>query len=106
MLKVVNSHNIFAGPDEDSLFPIKQRELENYGDPIALFTGNLEVRWRARRRTNRWLSSSRVDPTPFHIAAILAEPSVRDDASQSRSGFASPYRAASAQSQGHRQTRM
>lgn len=76
ILKVVNSCNIFAGPNEDSLFEIKQRELEDYGDPIDLFTGNLEVNMAGTSQKETIVVVQSTDPTPFHVAAVLIEPRV------------------------------
>jgi hypothetical protein len=76
VLQVVNSRNIFAGPNDDSLLPVKQREDEGYGDPIALFTGNLEVNMPGTSQRESVVVVQSSDPTPFHLAAILIEPQI------------------------------
>jgi hypothetical protein len=76
ILQVINSRNIFAGPDDDSLFPVKQREDEGYGDPIALYTGNLEVNMPGTSQRESVVVVQSSDPTPFHLAAILIEPQI------------------------------
>lgn len=78
VLKVVNSRNILAGVSEAQLFPIKQRKFENYGDPIALFSGNLDVPVAGASGDETVLVIKSEDPTPFHLAAVLVEPSVGD----------------------------
>lgn len=75
ILRVVNSRNIIAGPDMDQLFDVKQRELENYGDPIALMTGDMEVNMAGTSGAEPTVIVVSSDPTPLHIAAILIEPS-------------------------------
>lgn len=78
ILRVVETRNIEAGPNEDSMFPVKQRESEDYGDPIALKTGDFEVEMAGTSGNETVVVVRSADPTPMHIAAILIEPSVND----------------------------
>jgi hypothetical protein len=78
VLRVVNSRNIEAGPNEDQLFPVKQREEEDYGDPIALYTGDFEVDMAGTSGNETVVVVQSSDPTPMHIAAILIEPLAGD----------------------------
>lgn len=77
-LKVVDSRNIKAGVSDDQLFEIKQRDNENYGDPIELFTGDLPVAIAGTSATETVIVAMSDTPTPMHIAAVLVEPSVGD----------------------------
>jgi hypothetical protein len=78
VLRVVETRNIEAGPNDASLFPVKQREDEAYGDPIALKTGDLQVNMAGTSGNETVVVVRSVDPTPMHIAAILIEPKVGD----------------------------
>lgn len=77
-LKVVNSRNILAGVDEDNLFEIKQRETEDYDDPIELFTGDLDVAIAGTSGNETVVVAKSDMPTPMHIAAIMVEPRLGD----------------------------
>lgn len=74
ILRVVNSRNIIAGSTADQMFDVKQRELEDYPNPIALFTGDLEVDMAGRSGNETTVLIRSEDPTPMHIAAVLMEP--------------------------------
>lgn len=78
ILRVVDTRNVEAGPNEASLFPVKQRELEDYGDPIALKTGDFEVEMAGTSGNETVVVVRSSDPTPMHIAAILIEPVIAD----------------------------
>lgn len=65
------SRGIFAGTDVDHLYENKQRNTENYNDPIALLTGQAEIDINAR-----WEKPGRVfirqsDPLPLTILGVL-----------------------------------
>lgn len=84
VLRVVSTRNIEAGPntrDDDGnytqLFPVKQREHEAYGDPIALYTGDYHVDMAGQSGNETVVVVRSVDPTPMHIAAIMIEPEVQ-----------------------------
>jgi hypothetical protein len=75
VVSVVKSRNLLGGIDIDHLYEVKQREHEDYGDPIALRTGNMDVELdgvTGSDSTSIVLQSS--DPVPMHIAAVLIEP--------------------------------
>lgn len=78
VLRVVRTRNIEAGPNEDSLFPVKQRLFEDYGDPIALETGDLEVEMAGTSGNETVVVIRSSHPTPMHIAAVLIEPKAGD----------------------------
>jgi hypothetical protein len=78
VLRVVRTRNIEAGPDEDSLFEIKTRNEEDYPDPIALITGDLEASMAGTSGNETVVVARSWTPTPMHIAAVLIEPSVGD----------------------------
>jgi hypothetical protein len=75
ILRLVNSRNVKAGINADSLFEIKQREDEDFNDPIALFTGDKEIELdgvAGSDGTSVFIRSD--DPVPLHVAAVLIEP--------------------------------
>lgn len=78
LLRVVNSRGIKAGVNDSQLFELKQREFEDYPDPTALFTGDLEVSLGGTSgyETSVFIRSD--DPTPLQIAAVLVEPEIGD----------------------------
>jgi hypothetical protein len=78
LLRVVNSRNILAGVSSDQLFEAKQREFEDYGDPIALLTGDLDVQMAGASGNETVAFVRSADPTPMHIAAVLIEPAIGD----------------------------
>lgn len=80
VLRVVNTRNISAGPNADNMFPVKQRDDENFNDPIALKTGDFEIDMAATTGNETVVVVQSSDPTPFHIAAILIEPKIADGA--------------------------
>mgnify|MGYP003578698071 CR=1 FL=1 len=78
VLRVVDTRNIEAGPSEDQLFPVKQREAEDYTDPIALATGDFEADMAGTSGNETVVVVRSTEPTPMHIAAILIEPKAGD----------------------------
>ena len=78
--RVINTRGILAGPDEDQLFPVKDRFLEGYGSPTDILTGGYEIDMPAAsaeaKETVVVIKS--VDPLPMHIAAVLVEPGFGD----------------------------
>ena len=77
VLKVVNSRNIMAGPNEQNLFPVKQRYAEAAGDPIALFTGDFDVQMAGTSQDESIVVVRADDACPMHIAGVLVEPNVQ-----------------------------
>jgi hypothetical protein len=71
---VIDSRNVKGGVSEDQLFEIKQRENEDYLDPIALFTGDLEVPIGGSSGTETTILIRSDDPTPLHVTGVLIEP--------------------------------
>jgi hypothetical protein len=78
ILRVVNSRNVKAGSDEDQLFECKTRDVDAYGDPLALYTGDLEVQMAGKSGNETTVFVRSDDPVPMHIAAVLVEPKVGD----------------------------
>jgi hypothetical protein len=77
-VSVINSRNVKGGVDEDNIFEIKQRETEDYVDPISLYTGDLEVPISGSSGTETTLLIRSDDPTPLHVTGVLIEPSFGD----------------------------
>jgi hypothetical protein len=75
ILKVVNSRNIQAGPDEDSLFPVKQRYEEGLRRSDCLLkTGDFEVQMAGTSQDETVVVVKSDDPCAVPLAAILVEP--------------------------------
>jgi hypothetical protein len=75
VLRVINTHDILAGVDADNLFEPKQRELEDYGTPTNLLTGDLDVQLAGKSGNEVTITVQSTIPAPMHIAAVLIEPS-------------------------------
>jgi hypothetical protein len=73
-VSVIESRNVKGGVSEDQIFEIKQRDREDYLDPTALFTGDLEVPIGGSSGTEATLILRSDDPVPFHVAGVLLEP--------------------------------
>lgn len=68
---VDESRGIFAGSDGDNLFEYKQREFEDYNDPVDLLSGMAEI-----QISNTWDNEGQVlirqtDPLPLTILGII-----------------------------------
>ena len=79
ILKVIESRGFEAGPSEDQLFEAKLRDLDEYGDPTALFTGNYEMDMAGVSGDETIAIARSVQPLPFQIGAILVEPHVASE---------------------------
>lgn len=78
LLKVVETRNVVAGVDSTQLFPVKQRQSEDYVDPIVLFTGYMEVSLGGTSGEETSVTIQSPGPEPFHLAAVLVEPKIAD----------------------------
>lgn len=70
-LLVESSRGIYVGPDAEHLFEHKQRETENYGDPIALATGAIEVPVESVWNDNGRIFIRQADPLPLTVLAAV-----------------------------------
>lgn len=75
VVKAVNTRGILVGPDEDQLFPPKERFLDAYGGPTALYTGDYEADMAGTSQTETVVVIKSVEPLPMTISAVLVEPS-------------------------------
>lgn len=78
VIKVIRSRGLIAGPDEDQLFAIKDRDQEGLGEPTALLTGTYEVEMAGTSATETVVIVRSEDPLPMHIAGIMIEPHVSE----------------------------
>ena len=78
VVKVIETRGLLAGPDESQMFPVKQRFLDEYGDPTALLTGHYEIEMAGVSGDETVVVLQSTEPTPVHIAAVLIEPWVSD----------------------------
>jgi hypothetical protein len=76
IVRVVKTRGILAGPDEEQLFPVKDREVEAYGDPTGLRTGDYEIDMAGTSEPETVVVIKSEDPLPFHIAAVLIDPAL------------------------------
>jgi hypothetical protein len=79
IVRVVRTRGIEVGPDEDGLFLVKPRENEPYGQPAALFSGDVTQEMDARSGNEVVVVVRSVDPLPMQIGAIFLEPSISED---------------------------
>jgi hypothetical protein len=64
---------LFAGPDSSHLTEFKQRETENYGEPVSLKTGMIDLRIQAAWNKNGQILIQKAQPLPITILAIIPE---------------------------------
>lgn len=76
VIKVIDSRNIQAGPNENQLYEIKQRLYENFGAPTNLFTGNLQMDLAASSGDEVTVTIRSDVPAPMHIVGVMVEPNV------------------------------
>jgi hypothetical protein len=72
-LLVESSRGIFTGPDADRLFEWKQRATEFYDEPIATYTGLVEVQTAGKWDKNGRIFVRQSDPLPVTILAAIPE---------------------------------
>ena len=79
-MRFFKSRGIFFGPDVNQLFEVKQRELENIGQPTSLLTGDKEV-----ILTPQWQTAGgqvflrHFDPLPMTLVAIFPDVELGDN---------------------------
>jgi len=79
-IRMKDSRGLLAGPNEDELTEMKQREFETYGSPTALLTGDKDM-----EITPDWDGGGRVfirqvNPLPLTITAIIPYLDIGDEA--------------------------
>ncbi|RUM90699.1 MAG: hypothetical protein DSZ27_08390 [Thiomicrospira sp.] len=71
--KVHNSRGIFVGPSFDDLTEVKQRTTENYGEPISLYTGEVEILSALSWDAEATICVRQEDPLPLMILGITSD---------------------------------
>jgi hypothetical protein len=79
VVRVVRTRGIEVGPDEDGLFPVKQRDEDPIGRRGDLLTGDLLAGPRRARRNEVVVVVRSVDPLPMQIGAIMIDPDISED---------------------------
>lgn len=80
ILRMVNTRNVLAGPDENSVYEVPTRTADDALDqPLALFTGDKEVDMAGTSGNETVVFIKSTTPTPMHIAAVLVEPDMSSD---------------------------
>lgn len=72
-VRLARSRGLWVGPSNTKLVEMKQRELEDIGDPTALLTGDKTIRITSRWDTNGRIFLRQRDPLPLTILAIIPE---------------------------------
>lgn len=72
-LRVEDTRGAFVGPTFDNLYEIKMRENENWGDPIALFSGDKEISFDCGSNKEGRVCVRMSDPLPITLLAIVSE---------------------------------
>lgn len=75
-LVVEESRGIFAGEDFDNLLEYKQREDENYDDPVSLLTGQAAISIKSTWSRGGRVCVRQQDPLPLSILAAIPSVSV------------------------------
>jgi hypothetical protein len=77
--RVINTRGILAGPDEDQLFAVKDRDQEELGTSTDLLTGSYQIDMAGTSGTETTVIIQSPDPLPMHVAAVLIEPQISPD---------------------------
>ena len=72
-VRFFKSRNLFIGPDKDNLFEMKQREEEDYGEPIRLLTGDKEIYLSSDWNEDGEIFIRQNEPLPMTIVAVIPE---------------------------------
>jgi hypothetical protein len=72
-LGVLYSRGLWAGPDENDLDELKQREDEAWADPIALKTGYFELPIQGDWENYGSILIRQVDPLPLTVLSIIPD---------------------------------
>ena len=70
-VRLNESRAFWAGPNEDRLQEMRFRSDENYGEPIALFSGDKEMSLYAGDPKSAKVFIRNVDPVPLSILAVI-----------------------------------
>jgi hypothetical protein len=73
LVKVERSRGLWAGPDDDHMTEVKQRDFEPYGDPIALFTGDFKLSIPPSWGRSGSIVLQQRDPLPLTVLAVIPE---------------------------------
>lgn len=79
VIRVIATRGIRAGPDDDQLFPVKDRYLEGYGDPTDLLTGDYEADMAGTSANEVVVVIKAGIGLPMTVSAVLIEPQVGDE---------------------------
>lgn len=72
-LRVEKTRGIWAGPAEDALVELKQREFENWSEAIRLATGDVELTPTADWTKGGTMIIKQFDPLPMTVLAIMPD---------------------------------
>lgn len=78
-VRVQDSRGLYAGPNFNSLIPVKERTTEAMGQPIQLFTGDQRVLLPANYNVPGQVCVQVTDPLPSTILALIPEIVVGDN---------------------------
>lgn len=73
LVKVERSRGLWAGPNADHVTEVKQRDFEPYGDPIALFTGDMKLAIPPSWGRSGSVVLQQRDPLPLTVLAVIPE---------------------------------
>jgi hypothetical protein len=79
VVRVVRTRGIEIGPDEDGMFPVKQRDEDPIGRPAALFSGDILQDLDARAGNEVVVVVRSSEPLPMQIGAIFLDPDISED---------------------------
>ncbi|WP_157215859.1 hypothetical protein [Flavisphingomonas formosensis] len=80
VLRLVNTRGLFAGPDQDSLYELKPRLDEPWGEPAHLLSEDVEVDMEPVAANQSSLIIRQSYPLPFTLTAAFLDPIVTEDA--------------------------
>jgi hypothetical protein len=78
MLRLENTRGLFVGPDDAGILEIPFRSIEDYGDPIALYTGDKEIDVQAGDGKSARIVIANSNPIPISILSLTLRVSYGD----------------------------
>lgn len=72
-VRYLKSRGGWVGSDSEHLDQLIQRSNENYGDPIALYTGDLDITIDGDFQSNGRVFIRQTDPLPMTILAVMPQ---------------------------------
>jgi len=71
--KVLRSRGLWVGPNSDNMVEVKQRDVEPYGAPTALYTGDFKITIPPSWGRSGSITLQQRNPLPLTVLAVIPE---------------------------------